>query len=67
MMTTATNNGKHKGWYKHHDRDYDHWDYDDERIHPGHYYPYGRYPYVRHVIVVRGFGPRTRHIILYDQ
>ena len=30
-------------------------------------YPYGRYPYVRHVIVVRGFDPRTRHIILYDQ
>ena len=60
-------NGKHKGWYKHHDRDYDDWDYDSERIRPGHYYPYGRYPYVRHVIVVRGFDPRTRHIILYDQ
>ena len=60
-------NGKHKGWYKHHDRDYDQWDYDGERIRPGHYYPHGRYPYVRHVIVVRGFDPRTRHIILYDQ
>ena len=59
--------GKHKGWYKHHDRDYDQWDYDGERIRPGHYYPHGRYPYVRHVIVVRGFDPRTRHIILYDQ
>jgi hypothetical protein len=61
-------NGKHKGWYKHHDRDdYDDWDYDGERIRPGHYYPQGRYPYIRHVIVVRGFDPRTRHIILYDQ
>jgi len=60
-------NGKHKGWYKHRDRDYDQWDYDGGRIRPGHYYPHGRYPYVRHVIVVRGFDPRTRHIILYDQ
>jgi len=52
-------NGKHKGWYKHHGRgDYDDWDYDGERI---------RYPYIRHVIVDRGFDPRTRHIILYDQ
>jgi Ni/Co efflux regulator RcnB len=61
-------NGKHKGWYKHHDRgDYDDWDYDGERIRPGYYYPRGRYPYIRQVIVVRGFDPRTRHIILYDQ
>src|SRR5438034_2742747 len=61
-------NGKHKGWYKHHGRgDYDDWDYDGERIRPGYYYPRGRYPYIRHVIVVRGFDPRTRHIILYDQ
>ena len=60
-------NGKHKGWYKHHGHDYDDWDYDGERIRPGHYYPFGRYPYVRHVIIVRDFDPRTRHIILYDQ
>ena len=60
-------NGKHKGWYKHHDRDYDDWDYDGERIRPGYYYPRGRYRYIRRVIVVRGFDPRTRHIILYDQ
>jgi len=60
-------NGKHKGWYKHHDRDYDDWDYDGERIRPGSHYPFGRYPHVRHVIVVRGFDPRSRHIILYDQ
>ena len=61
-------NGKHKGWYKHHDRgEYDDWDYDGERIRPGYYYPRGRYRYIRHVIVVRGFDPRTRHIILYDQ
>jgi len=61
-------NGKHKGWYKHHDRhDYDDWDYEGEHIRPGRYYPRGRYPYIRHVIVVRGFDPRTRHVILYDQ
>src|SRR5216683_3267400 len=61
-------NGKHKGWYKHHDRgEYDDWDYDGERIRPGYYYPRGRYRYIRRVIVVRGFDPRTRHIILYDQ
>src|SRR5207249_740604 len=59
--------GKHKGWYKHHDHDYDDWDYDGERIRPGSHYPFGRYPHVRHVIVVRGFDPRSRHIILYDQ
>src|SRR2546429_332985 len=59
-------NGKHKGWYKHHDRDYDDWDYDGERIRPGSHYPFGRYPHVRHVIVVRGFDPRSRHIILYE-
>ena len=57
-------NGWHKGWYKHHDRDDDDWDDDGGRIR--YYYPRGRYPYVRHVIVVRGFDPRTRHIILYD-
>ncbi|MBA0084903.1 MAG: hypothetical protein HRJ53_07905 [Acidobacteria bacterium Pan2503] len=39
-------NGKHKGWYRHHDRGYDSWDYNGERIHHGHYNPYGRYPYV---------------------
>ena len=55
-------NGWHKGWYKHHDRD--DWDDDGGRIR--YYYSRGRYPYVRHVIVVRGFDPRTRHIILYD-
>src|SRR5215468_4123343 len=60
-------NGKHKGWYKHDRDDYGDWDYDGERVRPGHYYPRGRYPYVRKVIVVRGFDPRTRHIILYDQ
>ena len=60
-------NGKHKGWYKHDQDDYGDWDYDGERVRPGHYYPRGRYPYVRKVIVVRGFDPRTRHIILYDQ
>jgi hypothetical protein len=60
-------NGKHKGWYKHRSRDYDDWDYDGDRIRPGRFYPYGRYPRVRQVIVVRGFDPRTRHIILYDQ
>jgi Ni/Co efflux regulator RcnB len=61
-------NGKHKGWYKHHDRDdHDDWDYEGEHIRPGRYYPRGRYPYIRHVIVVRGFDPRTRHVILYDQ
>jgi hypothetical protein len=60
--------GEHKGWYKHHDRDdHDDWDHEGEHIHPGHYYPRGRYPHIRHVIVVRGFDPRTRHIILYDQ
>src|SRR6266566_5119761 len=59
--------GKHKGRYKHHDRDYDDWDYDGERIRPGSHYPFGRYPHVRHVIVVRGFDARSRHIILYDQ
>jgi hypothetical protein len=58
-------NGKHKGWYKHHDRDYRDWDYDGERVRG--YYPYGHYPYTRHDIVVRGFDPRTRHMILYDQ
>jgi len=60
-------NGKHKGWYKHDRDDYGDWDYDGERIRPGHYYPRGRYPYVRKVIIVHGFDPRTRHIILYDQ
>src|SRR5260370_35089610 len=61
-------NGKHKGWYKHHDRDeHDDWDYEGEPIRPGRYYPRGRYPYIRHVIVVRGFDPRTRHVILYAQ
>src|SRR5260370_35099411 len=61
-------NGKHKGWYKHHDRDdYDDWDYEGEHIRPGRYYPRGRYPYIPDVIVVRGFDPRTRHVILYDQ
>jgi len=60
-------NGKHKGWYKHDRDDYGDWDYDGERIRPGHYYPRGRYPYVRKVIILRGFDPRTRHIILYDQ
>jgi len=61
-------NGKHKGWYKHADRDdYRDWDYDHDRIRPGRAYPRGRYEHVRNVIVVRGFDPRTRHIILYDQ
>src|SRR5206468_8530368 len=61
-------NGKHKGWYKHHDLgEYDDWDYDGERIRPGYYYPRGRYRYIRHVIVVRGFDPRTWYIILFDQ
>jgi hypothetical protein len=60
-------NGKHKGWYKHDRDDYGNWDYDGERIRPGHYYPRGRYPYIRQVIVVRGFDARTRHIVLYDQ
>jgi len=60
-------NGQHKGWYKHDRDDYGDWDYDGERIRPGHYYPRSRYPYVRKVIVVRGFDPHTRHIILYDQ
>jgi hypothetical protein len=60
-------NGKHKGWYKHRDRDdYEDWDYNGERIYPGHYYPRGRYGRTRQVIIVRGWNPRTRHIILYD-
>ena len=59
-------NGRHKGWYKHHDRDdYGDGNYDGDRIRD--YYSHDRYPHTRHVIVVRGFDPRTRHIILYDQ
>jgi len=41
-------------------------DYDGERIRPG-YLSARRYRYIRHVFVVRGFDPRTPHIILYDQ
>lgn len=60
-------NGRHRGWYKHDRDDYRDWDYEHEHIRPGRYYPRGRYDHVREVIVVRGFDPRTRHIILYDQ
>ena len=58
--------GKHKGWYKHGDDDDDQGDRHDNGKHKG-WYKHGRYPNVRQVIVVRGFDPRTRHIILYDQ
>jgi len=58
--------GKHKGWYKHGDDDDDQGDHHDHGKYKG-WYKHGRYPNVREVIVVRGFDPRTRHIILYDQ
>ena len=57
-------NGRHEGWYKHHDRDDEDWNHDGDRR--AYYYSRDRYPYERRVIVVRGFDPRTRHIILYD-
>jgi hypothetical protein len=58
--------GKHKGWHKHSDDDDDQGDHHDNGKHKG-WYKHGRYPNVREVIVVRGFDPRTRHVILYDQ
>jgi hypothetical protein len=58
--------GKHKGWYKHGDDDDDEGNRHDNGKHKG-WYKHGRYPNVRQVIVVRGFDPRTRHVILYDQ
>src|SRR6267143_994361 len=60
-------NGKHKGWYKHGDRDdYRDWDDDHDRIRPGRAYPYGRYGHVREVFVARRIDYRTRRVVLYD-
>ncbi len=62
-------NGKHKGWYKHGDHDWDdhrHWDYDREREHPGRAFPHGRYEHVRESFRSVSIEIRTRRVILVD-
>src|SRR5713226_9077579 len=60
-------NGKHKGWDKHDDRDdYREWDDDHDRIRPGRAYPYGRYAHVREIFIARRIDYRTRRVVLYD-
>jgi len=58
-------NGNHKGWDKAHNP-HAHWDADQDRIRPGHAYPYGRYEHVREVFVARRIDYHTRHIVLFD-
>jgi hypothetical protein len=63
-------NGRHKGWYKHGDRDWDDyrdWDGDHDRIRPGRYYPYGRYAYVGRPFISVSIDYRTRRALLYDR
>jgi hypothetical protein len=59
--------GKHKGWDNPHNPHYSNWDYDHDRIRPGHRYPHGRYEHVKQHYVVRAFDVRTRNIVLYDR
>jgi hypothetical protein len=61
-------NGNHKGWDNpHNPHYYAHWDYDHDRIRPGHPYPYGRYDHVRAEFVARSFDVRARRIVLFDR
>ena len=60
-------NGRHEGWDNPRNPHYSRWDYDDDRIHPRHRYPYGRYDHVREVFVVRTYEPGVRRVILYDR
>ena len=61
-------NGKHKGEYKHADRDdYRGWDDDHDRIRPGRPYPNGRYENVKRSFVSVSIDYRTRRVVLYDR
>ncbi len=63
-------NGKHKGWYKHHDHDWDdhrHWDYDGDREHPGRPFYHGRYAHVRESYRSVSIDIRTRRVVLVDR
>src|SRR5882762_4361229 len=46
-------NGKHKGWDNPNNPHSRNWDYDHDRIRPGHAYPYGRYGHVKELFVAR--------------
>src|SRR6266850_1634856 len=59
-------NGKHKGWDNPKNPHSSNWDYDHDRIRPGHAYPYGRYGHVKEVFVARRIDYRTRRVVLYD-
>jgi len=61
-------NGKHKGEYKHGDRDdYRNWNDDHDRIRPGRRYAYGRYENVKRSFVSVSIDYRTRRVVLYDR
>ena len=59
-------NGKHKGWDNPNNPHSRNWDYDHDRVRPGHPYPYGRYGHVKEVFVARRIDYRTRRVVLYD-
>lgn len=62
-------NGRHVGWYKHHDKDRDEhrgWDYDDDHIERGHFYPHGRFVSSRQKFVFVSVNYGTRRVILDD-
>jgi hypothetical protein len=58
-------NGNHNGWNNPHNP-HANWDYDHDRMRPGHAYPYGHYEHVKGEFIARGIDFRTRRVSLYD-
>jgi hypothetical protein len=59
-------NGNHKGWDNPHNPHYRDWDYEQARVVPGHAFPRGHYPDVRHKYVAVHIDYHTRHVELFD-
>lgn len=61
--------GRHLGWDKHHDEDRDEhgdWDYDDDHVVRGRYYPHGHFKSSRRNFVFVSVNYDTRRVILDD-